>query len=108
MCLIHKSNINIRFTFTVYRFDRAHVLVQESAELQRGAAQPVPGVHDPGGGTRDEEPRHLLQLPSHRQPCPLPEPGQQQQPGPTTTASRLAAPQFTQTRGDISLNTLEL
>jgi hypothetical protein len=92
----------------VYIFDRAHFLVQESAELQRGAAQPVPGVHDPGGGTRDEEPRHLLQLPSHRQPCPLPESTQQQQPGPTTTASRIAAAQFTQTRRDISLNTLEL
>jgi hypothetical protein len=106
MCLNHNSNINIRSTF----FDRAHVLVQESAELQRGAAQPVPGVHDPGGGARHEEPRHLLQLPSHRQPCPLPGPGQQQQqqPGPTTTASRLAAAQFTQTRGDISLNTLVL
>ncbi len=107
MCLIHKSNINIRSTLTVYILT-VDVLVQESAELQRGAAKPVPGVHDPGGGARDEEPRHLLQLPSHRQPCPLPEPGQQQQPGPTTTASRLAAPQFTQTRGDIALNISEL
>jgi hypothetical protein len=33
MCLNHKCNINIRSTFTVYIFDRVHVLVQESAEL---------------------------------------------------------------------------